>query len=111
VTTALNCCTEIQPMQRDFSGQGSRLAGISFHTIEATLENFMPYFYVNKNKQANGDNEVHRSDEVNCPNPALSQNRVDLGWHLGCQGAVQAAKNLGYKANGCYYCANECHTT
>ena len=48
----------------------------------------MPDFYVNKNKQTNGDNEVHRSDEVGCQNPALSVNRVDLGWHSDCQGAV-----------------------
>lgn len=43
----------------------------------------MPNFYVNKNKQANGDNEVHRSDEVGCQNPASSANRVDLGVESG----------------------------
>lgn len=70
----------------------------------------MPQYYVNTNKQANGDNEVHRTDEVGCPNPALPSNRVDLGFHSSCRGAVSEAKRRGYNANGCYYCANECHT-
>ena len=59
-------------------------------------------FYVNNNKQANGDNEVHQSDEVGCQNPASPVNRVNLGSHAGCHQAVQQAKSLGYKANGCY---------
>jgi hypothetical protein len=71
----------------------------------------MPNFYVNQNQQANGDNEVHRSDDVGCQNPTSSANRVDLGWHSDCHGAVQKAKSSGYKANGCYYCCNACHTT
>lgn len=71
----------------------------------------MPDYYVNKNTQANGDNEVHRSDEVGCQNPAYHVNRVDLGWHSSCQSAVKKANDMGYNANGCYYCANACHTT
>lgn len=71
----------------------------------------MPEYYVNKNTQANGDNEVHRSDEVNCQTPAAPHNRVDLGWHADCHSAVGAAKARGYNANGCYYCANACHTS
>lgn len=71
----------------------------------------MPYYYVNKNKQSNGDNEVHRTDELNCQNPALQSNRISLGWHSDCNGAVNKARELGYRANGCYHCANNCHTT
>ena len=71
----------------------------------------MPNFYVNRNKQDNGDNEVHRSDEVGCQKPASLTNRVDLGWYSDCHGAVRKAKSLGYNANGCYYCCNACHTT
>ncbi len=71
----------------------------------------MPDYYVNSNTQANGDNEVHRSDEVGCQNPASSWNRVSLGWHADCHSAVSAAKAKGYNANGCFYCANACHTT
>lgn len=71
----------------------------------------MPEYYVNKNKQANGDNEVHRSDGAGCQNPAEPQNRVELGWHSDCHSAVRKANLMGYNANGCYYCANDCHTT
>ena len=39
----------------------------------------LPDYYVNSNAQANGDNEVHRSDEVGCQNPASSWNRAPLG--------------------------------
>lgn len=72
----------------------------------------MPRYYVNKNAQTNDnyENEVHRTDELNCLRPAAQHNRVDLGLHDTCHTAVTKAKNLGYKANGCYYCANACHT-
>lgn len=70
----------------------------------------MTDFYVNKNKQDNGDNEVHRSDELGCRDPAKPENRVDLGWHADCHGAVRKAKDMGYKANGCAFCASACHT-
>lgn len=40
-----------------------------------------------------------------------SANQVGLGTHVDCKGAVKKAKDLGYdKANGCFYCANPCHT-
>ncbi len=80
-------------------------------SIVELLESKMPNFYVNKNTQANGDNEVHRTDGQNCPTPAETWNRVDLGLHSDCHGAVNAAKRMGYNANGCYYCANACHTS
>jgi len=71
----------------------------------------MPEYYVNQNAQSNGDNEVHRSDELNCQNPAATWNRVALGWHNDCHSAVKSAKSRGYNANGCFYCANACHTS
>lgn len=71
----------------------------------------MPEYYVNSNQQANGDNEVHRSDEEGCQNPAAPRNRVDLGWHSDCHGAVRKAKSMRFNANGSYYCAYACHTT
>lgn len=70
----------------------------------------MPYFYVNKNAQSNGDHEVHETG-ASCNRHADPQNRVDLGYHSNCQSAVTKAKSMGYKANGCYYCAKACHTS
>lgn len=68
----------------------------------------MPEFYVNRNKQYNGDNEVHQNNI--CPYPANVENRVYLGIFPSCSGAVREAKNKGYNANGCKYCAPACHT-
>lgn len=65
-------------------------------------------YYVNKNKQANGDNEVHTDACKWLPD---QDNRYYLGNYSSCQPAVAEAKRLGYKANGCYYCCNACHTT
>lgn len=71
----------------------------------------MNYFCVNRKPQeSNGDHEVHNLSK-GCqylPNPI---NQIDLGFHATCKGAVQEAKRKGYNANGCYYCANECHTS
>lgn len=67
----------------------------------------MPYFHVNRNAQPNGDHEVH---ENGCSHQPLPQNQQDLGWHLSCSSAVSAAKVHYRTANGCYYCANACHT-
>lgn len=71
----------------------------------------MPNYCVNRNAQPNsGDHEVHDlASQYNClPDPV---NRLDLGWHSSCQEAVAAAKQYYSDSNGCYYCANECHTT
>lgn len=71
----------------------------------------MPSFYVNKNAQNNGDHEVHETNS-DCSHHADLANRHDLGNFSSCKGAVQEAKRLGYKkANGCYYCCNDCHTS
>ena len=69
----------------------------------------MPNYYVNTQAQSNGDHEVHREDF--CPHPASLYNRQSLGWYPSCHGAVQTARNLGYRANGCYWCSRECHTS
>ena len=72
----------------------------------------MPYFIVNRNAQPiSGDNEVHNLI-TGCAYMPLVENRVDLGSHDNCRGAVTHAMILGYaKANGCFWCANGCHTT
>jgi hypothetical protein len=68
----------------------------------------MPYFHVNKNAQSNGDHEVH---ENGCGHQPYSENRLGLGWHASCTGAVTEAKKTYRQSNGCYYCCNACHTT
>lgn len=71
----------------------------------------MPYYCVNVNAQpTSGDHEVHDiSSTKGClPDPA---NRLNLGWHDSCTGAVAAAKKTYKDVNGCFYCANPCHST
>lgn len=71
----------------------------------------MPYFIVNRNAQPNGDHEVHNLT-TGCNYMPSVENRVDLGAHDTCHGAVNRAISLGYtRVNGCFWCANECHTT
>jgi hypothetical protein len=70
----------------------------------------MPYFCVNTQAQSNGDHEVH---DLASPYGCLpaTYNRLDLGYHSGCRGAVQAAKRTYSKSNGCAHCASACHTS
>ncbi len=70
----------------------------------------MPTYIVNRNAQSNGDYEVH--DETSgCRWLPANSNRVSLGFFFGCSDAVSAARAKGYSpANGCFFCARECHT-
>ena len=71
----------------------------------------MDEYCVNRNAQSgSNDHEVHNLDEgTNClPKP---ENRVGLGKHSNCWGAVAKAKEIYDDVNGCAYCAPECHTT
>ena len=72
----------------------------------------MPNFIVNNNAQSNGDHEVHNISAGCSYMPAVG-NRVDLGTHATCHGAVTYAKQKwpNNKINGCYYCCNACHTS
>lgn len=67
----------------------------------------MPRYYVNKNKQSNGDNEVHIPG---CSYFPHTDNAIYLGFFRTCGPAVAEAKSRGYQANGCFYCSNPCHT-
>lgn len=71
----------------------------------------MANFIVNKNAQSDGYHEVHNLDAgcSNLPNP---ENQISLGYHTTCQSAVSKAKQTypSHKFDGCYYCANACHT-
>ena len=64
-------------------------------------------YYVNKIAQPNGDHEVHKWH--NCPTPAATENRHDLGEHLSCHSAVAAAKMFHPSADGCANCSPDCH--
>ncbi len=68
----------------------------------------MDYYYVNKNTQSNGDNEVHKEG---CSWMPETNNREYLGYYSSCQEAVGEARRRGYKANGCYFCSYNCHTS
>lgn len=65
-------------------------------------------YYVNQNVQANGDHEVHREGCAYLPDLAK---RIFIGLHESCHNATLVAKGLYPKANGCFYCSNECHTS
>lgn len=64
-------------------------------------------YYVNKTAQANGDHEVHTST---CSRLPAETNRIDLGDFTDCASAVAAARKHYTQVNGCYHCANACHT-
>jgi len=67
----------------------------------------MARYYVNKNAQANGDHEVHKTG---CSYMPASENRIYLGEFSSCHGAVRKAKKHYSQVNGCYYCSRACHT-
>lgn len=70
----------------------------------------MPTYVVNSNAQSNGDYEVHdQASSYGClPD---SSNQVRLGSFSSCTDAVAEANSRGYRpANGCFYCAYNCHT-
>lgn len=68
----------------------------------------MALYYVNKNAQSNGDHEVHTTGCERLPD---AENRIHLGDFSTCGPAVTEAKKHYTKSNGCFYCANPCHTT
>ena len=71
----------------------------------------MPYFIVNTRAQAaSGDHEVHDNTPGTCNYLPNWENRKELGWHSSCVGAVKEAKKYYSDVNGCYWCANACHT-
>ncbi|MFW6130939.1 MAG: hypothetical protein ACOC56_07120 [Atribacterota bacterium] len=67
----------------------------------------MDKYYVNKNAQLNGDHEVHKE---NCSYLPDKKNLICLGSFDNCYDAVREARNHYNQVNGCYWCANACHT-
>lgn len=63
-------------------------------------------YFVNKNPKPDGSYEMHRED---CSLLPVWFNRIPLGRQPDCKKALEAAKKIYPTANGCYYCAPECH--
>lgn len=66
----------------------------------------MAMYVLNKNAQANGDQEVH---VVGCAHGPDKDNQISLGSHVTCKGAMQEAAKHTKHADGCFYCCNACH--
>ena len=64
----------------------------------------MARYYVNRNAQANGDHEVHKSG---CDRMPDEENRKYLGDFSNCHDAVREAKKTYLQSNGCFYCSLE----
>lgn len=70
----------------------------------------MASYILNRNAQFHdGYHEVHILNGTCTRLPDLG-NRVSLGEHATCQSAVQAAKYIYPKSDGCRYCIPSCHT-
>lgn len=65
-------------------------------------------YYVNINSQTNWDHEVHNEHCRWLPTP---ENRIFLWSFESCRYAVQEAKKIYPKADGCAYCCSVCHTS
>ena len=66
----------------------------------------MDRYFVNKQKQANRDHEVHKEG---CSKMPKDENRRFLGIFNKCYDAIIEAKREYPTANGCTYCIPECH--
>jgi len=84
---------------------GSQGRAIRHHVRGFTVANYC----VNKNRQPNGDHEVHNLD-TNCVYLPTARNQLHLGSHTTCQSAVTEAKRTYPNSDGCFYCARACHT-
>ena len=64
-------------------------------------------YYLNKRTQKNGDHEMHREDCKFLPYPT---NRIDLGKFGNEYEALEAAKKIYKKADGCSYCCQNANS-
>ena len=71
------------------------------------LEGLMAQYILNRNPQPTGEHEVHK---VGCTFMPKPENRIPLGEHLNCYGAVQEAKKHARNVDGCKFCSPDCHT-
>ena len=66
----------------------------------------MARYYVNKNKDNDGDNEVHIDG---CAWLEMAMETEFLGDFTSCLPAVDEARSRGYDADGCEHCSEDCH--
>lgn len=65
----------------------------------------MPLYCVNKETNWPGfDHEVHKQGCSKWPS-----NRIDLGWHSTCYGAIAEARRHYGNVDGCAICSDACH--
>ena len=69
----------------------------------------MVKYYLNLNKQATGENEIHTES---CSFLPEHQNRKFLGEFSSCYDALREARKKypELDIDGCYYCCKPCHT-
>ena len=67
----------------------------------------LEYLY-NKNRDDNGNHEVHN---YKCDHSPNNLNRVELGQFSSCEQAIAFARNMFGRDNfdGCKHCCPECH--
>ncbi|WP_417842138.1 hypothetical protein [Terasakiella sp.] len=67
----------------------------------------MYMYYMNIDPQKNADYQVHKAGCIFAPPPENIQN---LGEFSDSQSAVDAARMIEHKADGCVFCMPTCHT-
>ncbi len=93
-----------------YQDKNGHIQEIYIHQSELRTSLTFDRFVVNKNAQSNGDHEVHNATK-GCDYMPDPENQLILGSFPNCKSAVDKAKESYSRANGCYYCANECHTS
>lgn len=68
----------------------------------------MPNYYANMITIELGVLEVHKDGCSHMPN---LENLLYLGSYSKCAPAVEKAKETNPKADGCFWCSTECHTS
>lgn len=67
----------------------------------------MPTYYVNSNSKGRGNHDVHK---MGCGFlPKKEENRIKFGVFSCCDEAVEEARKLYPRADGCYYCSRDCY--
>ena len=65
----------------------------------------MDHYYVNNIAQSTGEREVHKSGCDYFP-----RDNTYLGYFSNCRDAMQKARTIYTKVDGCYWCSRDCHT-
>jgi hypothetical protein len=86
ITSAINELTDVRP--------------------PGTKEIAMPEYVLNSRPQPTGEHEVHTTT---CSHVPRLENRIPLGSHTDCHGAMAQARRFYTNVDGCYFCCNPCH--